>query len=411
MSLLRRSSRGSLLVALGCAGAAMLCGPSPASATGPEAVTLGAYSTSPSAATVEGLVNPESNPAEYDVEYADLDAGSSIVRQEAREWCEGKGSAGSREMTSPAHAPSLEPVMVALEGLHEGDEYCAQVVVAAGTSGDQWARFVAGAPTVLAQSASATGTTTAAVGLSIDAASQATSYVVEYALASSAWCRSGQIGGTHPEGVTAAASLAPLDGAFHEVSVGLAGLAPGSEYCAVGVATNHAGRGSGGPASFRTTALRTLLVAIGGTGSGAVSGPSISCPGACSSSFPLGAQVTLTANPSRGSAFAGWVGGCAGTSTCTVTLSADRSVGAVFTASSSAPPSGPPRQVHAPRVDTRTGEVQLEYEFPEAGSVETYGEVLQGATLASVPTSLTPSPTPVEGRRCKKGFVRRGRGA
>ncbi len=299
--------------------------------------------------------------------------------------------------------------MVALGGLHEGDEYCAQVVVAGGAPTAQRARFVAGAPTVLAQAASATGTTTAAVNLSIDAASQATSYVVEYALASSPWCRSGQIAETHPEAVTAAASLAQPDGAFHEVTVGLTGLAPGSEYCALGVASNHAGRGSGGPASFRTTAVRTLLVAVGGTGSGAVSGPSISCPGACSSSFPLGVQVTLTASPSHGSTFAGWRGECAGTSTCTVTLSADRSVAAVFTASSSAPPSSPPRRAHAPRVDTRTGEVQLEYEFPETGSAETYGEVLQGATLASVPTSLTPSPIPVEGGRCKKGFVRKGK--
>ncbi|MDQ6806117.1 MAG: PQQ-binding-like beta-propeller repeat protein [Actinomycetota bacterium] len=53
----------------------------------------------------------------------------------------------------------------------------------------------------------------------------------------------------------------------------------------------------------------TLSVARAGTGSGTVQGTRVSCPGACSASYPTGTTVTLTETPARGSSFAGWTGG------------------------------------------------------------------------------------------------------
>src|SRR5579863_466601 len=77
----------------------------------------------------------------------------------------------------------------------------------------------------------------------------------------------------------------------------------------------------------------TLTVTNAGTGTGTVtSAPKgINCPGTCSTSFPSGTQVTLTAATASGSSFAGWsVSSCGMASTCTVTLTANQSVTATF---------------------------------------------------------------------------------
>jgi len=77
----------------------------------------------------------------------------------------------------------------------------------------------------------------------------------------------------------------------------------------------------------------TLTVTNAGSGTGMVtSAPTgINCPGTCSSSFPPGTQVTLTATAALGSSFGGWsVSSCGMTSTCTVTLTANQSVTATF---------------------------------------------------------------------------------
>ena len=60
----------------------------------------------------------------------------------------------------------------------------------------------------------------------------------------------------------------------------------------------------------------------------------IDCGPTCSASFSDGAEVTLTATPAAGDTFAGWSGDCTGTGNCTVTMTADHSVTATFTASS-----------------------------------------------------------------------------
>ncbi len=82
----------------------------------------------------------------------------------------------------------------------------------------------------------------------------------------------------------------------------------------------------------------TLLVGLSGTGSGTVaSAPSgISCGASCSASYVSGTSVTLTATAAAGSTFAGWAGGvCSGTGNCTVSMTAARSVTAVFNSNSS----------------------------------------------------------------------------
>jgi hypothetical protein len=77
----------------------------------------------------------------------------------------------------------------------------------------------------------------------------------------------------------------------------------------------------------------TLTVVSSGTGTGVVTSvpTGISCGATCSASFPAGTSVTLTAAPNSGFTFGSW-SGCDSTSgpTCTVLLSANRSVGVTF---------------------------------------------------------------------------------
>lgn len=80
---------------------------------------------------------------------------------------------------------------------------------------------------------------------------------------------------------------------------------------------------------------RTLAVSTSGVGAGAVTGSGIDCGGAghtdCSETVADGASITLTATAASGSSFTGFSGGgCGATSPCTVTMDADKTVGAGF---------------------------------------------------------------------------------
>src|SRR5438094_625219 len=91
-------------------------------------------------------------------------------------------------------------------------------------------------------------------------------------------------------------------------------------------------------ASCTPVTRSTLSVVREGTGSGAVaSSPAgISCGATCSAAYDNGTVVTLTATPANGSTFEGWTGGgCTGTGTCTLTLTANTTVFARFGVSSS----------------------------------------------------------------------------
>lgn len=81
---------------------------------------------------------------------------------------------------------------------------------------------------------------------------------------------------------------------------------------------------------------QALTVSVTGSGTVASSPAGINCGADCSESYTSGTSVTLTATPAAGNTFSGWSGsGCAGTGTCTVSMSAARSVTATFAASPS----------------------------------------------------------------------------
>jgi hypothetical protein len=74
---------------------------------------------------------------------------------------------------------------------------------------------------------------------------------------------------------------------------------------------------------------RSLTVSV--LGDGRVTATGIDCPGDCAESYPLGAQVTLTAVPQPGWRLYGWSGACSGANaTCTVGMSVSRNVTATF---------------------------------------------------------------------------------
>ncbi len=77
-----------------------------------------------------------------------------------------------------------------------------------------------------------------------------------------------------------------------------------------------------------------LTVTLSGNGGGRVTSSvgGIDCGATCAQNYPPNTTVTLTAQPAVGSVFAGWMGGCTGTSpTCDVTLAQATTVTATFT--------------------------------------------------------------------------------
>jgi hypothetical protein len=79
----------------------------------------------------------------------------------------------------------------------------------------------------------------------------------------------------------------------------------------------------------------TLSVARSGSGSGTVTSTDgqVNCGATCSHPYGDGTQVTLSAAAGSGSTFSGWSGGgCSGGGTCQMTMGADQTVTAVFTA-------------------------------------------------------------------------------
>jgi hypothetical protein len=73
-------------------------------------------------------------------------------------------------------------------------------------------------------------------------------------------------------------------------------------------------------------------LSVGVTGAGTVTSPvgGISCPGTCTATRATGDVVTLTPTAAAGSTFTGWTGACTGAGACSVTLDADKTVGATF---------------------------------------------------------------------------------
>ncbi len=129
--------------------------------------------------------------------------------------------------------------------------------------------------------------------------------------------------------------------------------------------------------SLTTTAtfLTPYRLTVRTTGSGSVS----SNPGG--TSFPSGTVVTLTATPAAGQTFAGWSGGCAGTApSCTLTMTADTSVTAIF----SGPVAPPPAPTYKLVVKTNGSG---SYTASAPGNTFAAGTVV---TLTAIPGSTAP---------------------
>ncbi|OLB79172.1 MAG: hypothetical protein AUI14_11180 [Actinobacteria bacterium 13_2_20CM_2_71_6] len=67
-------------------------------------------------------------------------------------------------------------------------------------------------------------------------------------------------------------------------------------------------------------AMGTLRIVLNGVGTVASRPTGISCPGTCSTTFPVGTVVALTAAPAPTAQFTGWAGPCTGTGACQVTV-------------------------------------------------------------------------------------------
>lgn len=91
------------------------------------------------------------------------------------------------------------------------------------------------------------------------------------------------------------------------------------------------GGGSGSGSGSQPGALARRLAVEPPQGGAVASDPGgIACPDRCAAEFPDTSQVQLTARPAAGFELAGWTGACSGTGGCTVSLDADRTVGARF---------------------------------------------------------------------------------
>src|SRR5882724_5801853 len=180
-------------------------------------------------------------------------------------------------------------------------------------------------------SGSATGTLTATAGGTSDAAALSGSGVSSTTLAV---VKAGSGSGTvtsSPTGITCGTSCSASFPSGTAVTL-TASPATGSTF------SGWSGGGCSGTGScivtlsVATTVIATftpqtvtLTVSKAGTGSGTVtSSPTgITCGATCSASYASGTAVTLTTTPSAGSTFSGWSGGgCSGTGSCIVTLSA-----------------------------------------------------------------------------------------
>lgn len=100
--------------------------------------------------------------------------------------------------------------------------------------------------------------------------------------------------------------------------------------CAVGMSQVRSVQASFAPI-VGTVTNAVLSVSLTGSGTVASNPAGINCGSACTASFSINSQVTLTATPAAGQVFSSWGGACSGSvATCSVQMSQARSVQAVF---------------------------------------------------------------------------------
>jgi phosphodiesterase/alkaline phosphatase D-like protein len=205
------------------------------------------------------------------------------------------------------------------------------------------------------------------------------------------------------------AALLPPEFTGLSVSTVLSGLEAGKTYYYRVVAENETTKKTGKPIEgevqpFTTVAAYTLNLTKTGIGKGTISSApaGIDCGASCSFDFEENTQVTLTAMPAVGSQFAGWSGGgCSGTGTCTVTLTAQTAVTAEFrqpspvvvTEGSSAVTAG--AAVLAGKVSPEGVPTEAcEFEY---GPTTAYGSVAPCASNPGSGTAYTPVTAALEG--------------
>lgn len=337
-------SRLSRIAAITFIGLALMLGvPAAASANSPDVLTVDTYSTGTTAATVEGILNPEDQSTTYEAEY-DLESST---------WCQ--TGTGSPTYTTTGTDPVIvanaaQPVSVNLTGLTEGADYCAQLTA---TNGDgqtdggpvYWTQ---GAPTVDTDNAFATGDSTAEVDGDVNPAGNNTGYAAEYDVASSTWCTSSGASGS-PAHTTGSTDLGTTDGSvFHDVSVELTGLSTGTSYCAAIVATNVDGPGEGELLTWSQPTPpppNILRVSLSGSVKVTSSPAGIDCGtgefggSACAYGYAPWSEVTLTATQGSGFGLVRWSGcssiGPTSALVCNVLMSSAKTVTADFTPLSS----------------------------------------------------------------------------
>ena len=123
-----------------------------------------------------------------------------------------------------------------------------------------------------------------------------------------------------------AVTLTPVSSAGSSF-VAWSGACSGTGKCTLAMTANRAAT-----ARFESDKALTLIKAGSGAGMVTSNLAGISCGSSCEHAFGYGTPVTLTATASASSRFAGWSGACLGNGTCTVTMSAARSVTATFNA-------------------------------------------------------------------------------
>lgn len=111
----------------------------------------------------------------------------------------------------------------------------------------------------------------------------------------------------------------------------------------------------------------------GGDGTVASIDGNINCGSACTASYRLGTEVTLTASVSTGSVFVGWSGeGCIGSGSCTITMDKAKKVKAIFSTSSTSLP------LTIDWVSYQNWEIGRAWQYTTDGSEGTFSEYVAG---------------------------------